>query len=43
LKKKENKIREYTIFYKRYVVKLYFRQYVQENMNKVPEKLIIIA
>jgi len=41
--KKKNKIRERSIFYKRCVVKLYFRHYVQENMNKVPVKLIIIT
>ena len=41
-KKEENKIRDYSIFCKRCVVKLYFGLYVQENINKVPVKLSTI-
>jgi hypothetical protein len=42
-KKGENKLGEYSIFYKRCVAKLYFGHYGQENINKVPVNLIIIA
>lgn len=36
-------MRENIIFYKSCVVKLYFKHYVQENINKVPVKQIIIT